>query len=183
MGSANDQIPATRGVGYRNQRQRSSGSEILLDGAENVDLFTATVGQAISPDVVQEYRIITNNFEAQYGRASGGVVNVLTKSGTSAFHGSAWEYNRISAYTSNTFDNDRTGSPRQVCAQSIRIRFRRPDPQGQTIFYQSTEFTACASSASTISLVPHPSSLRRQRRMFKRISTNTVARQLRSYQH
>jgi len=54
MGSANDQNTGTRGVGYVINGQRSSGSEILLDGAENVDLFTATVGQAISPDVVQE---------------------------------------------------------------------------------------------------------------------------------
>jgi Carboxypeptidase regulatory-like domain len=82
MGSASDQNTGTRGVGYVINGQRSSGSEILLDGAENVDLFTATVGQTVSPDVVQEYRIVTNNFEAQYGRASGGVVNVLTKAGT-----------------------------------------------------------------------------------------------------
>src|SRR5215472_18038144 len=78
MGSASDQNTGTRGVGYVINGQRSSGSEILLDGAENVDLFTAQVGQNVSPDVVQEYRIVTNNFEAQYGRASGGVVNVLT---------------------------------------------------------------------------------------------------------
>src|SRR5215469_7119146 len=89
MGSASDQNTGTRGVGYVINGQRSSGSEILLDGAENVDLFTATVGQSVSPDVVQEYRIVTNNFEAQYGRASGGVVNVLTKAGTDNFHGTA----------------------------------------------------------------------------------------------
>jgi len=98
--------------GICDQRAAQLGAEILLDGAENVDLFTATVGQAISPDVVQEYRIVTNNFEAQYGRASGGVVNVLTKSGTSSYHGTAWEYNRVSAYTANTFDNDSNGIPK-----------------------------------------------------------------------
>src|SRR5467141_1261605 len=157
MGSASDQTTGTRGVGYVINGQRSSGSEILLDGAENVDLFTATVGQAISPDVVQEYRIVTNNFEAQYGRASGGVVNVITRSGTNNFHGSAWEYNRISAYTSNTFDNDSNGVPK---GHYVRNQFGYgvggPLIKEKLFFFQSTEFTRVRSSASSLSLVPTP---------------------------
>ena len=39
--------------------------------------------------------MITNNFSAEYGRASGGVVNVTTKAGTNQLHGSAWEFNRL----------------------------------------------------------------------------------------
>src|SRR6267143_1039264 len=157
MGSANDQNTGTRGVGYVINGQRSSGSEILLDGAENVDLFTATVGQAISPDVVQEYRIVTNNFEAQYGRASGGVVNVITKSGTNNFHGSAWEFDRTSAYTANTFDNDSNGVPK---GHYLRNQFGYgvggPIIKEKLFFFQSTEFTRVRSSASSLSLVPTP---------------------------
>ena len=157
MGSANDQNTGTRGVGYVINGQRSSGSEILLDGAENVDLFTATVGQAISPDVVQEYRIVTNNFEAQYGRASGGVVNVLTKSGTSSYHGTAWEYNRVSAYTANTFDNDSNGTPKgSYVRNQFGYGFGGPILKDKLFFYQSTEFTRVRSSASSLSLVPTP---------------------------
>src|SRR6266446_1625693 len=157
MGSASDQTTGTRGVGYVINGQRSSGAEILLDGAENVDLFTATVGQAISPDVVQEYRIVTNNFEAQYGRASGGVVNVLTKSGTSSYHGTAWEYNRVSAYTANTFDNDSNGIPKgSYVRNQFGYGFGGPILKDKLFFYQSTEFTRVRSSASTISLVPTP---------------------------
>jgi outer membrane receptor protein involved in Fe transport len=157
MGSASDQNTGTRGVGYVINGQRSSGSEILLDGAENVDLFTATVGQAVSPDVVQEYRIVTNNFEAQYGRASGGVVNVLTKSGTSGFHGTAWEFNRLSAYTANTFDNDANGAAK---GRFVRNQFGYgvggPIIRDKLFFFQSTEFTRVRSSASSLSLVPTP---------------------------
>jgi outer membrane receptor protein involved in Fe transport len=157
MGSASDQTTGTRGVGYVINGQRSSGSEILLDGAENVDLFTATVGQAVSPDVVQEYRIVTNNFEAQYGRASGGVVNVITKSGTNSFHGSAWEFNRTSAYTANTFDNDSNGVPK---GHYVRNQFGYgvggPIVKDKLFFFQSTEFTRVRSSASSLSLVPTP---------------------------
>ena len=57
-------------------------------------------------DSVQEYSVVTNDFSTEYGRASGGVVNVASKSGTNSFHGSAWEFNRLSAYTSNTYAND-----------------------------------------------------------------------------
>ena len=95
-----------RGVGYAINGQRESGTEILLDGQENVDLFGANVGQQIPIDSVQEYRVITNNFDTEYGRASGGVVNLTTKSGTNALHGSAWEYNRTAWSTANTYAND-----------------------------------------------------------------------------
>jgi hypothetical protein len=86
-----------RGVGFAMNGQRSASTSILLDGVDNVDLFTASVGQSVPLDAVQEYRVITNNFGPEYGRASGGVVNVAIKSGTNAFHGSAYEYNRLSA--------------------------------------------------------------------------------------
>jgi len=97
---------ANRGVGYSINGQRESGTEILLDGVENVGVFSALVGENIPIDAVQEYSVITNNFSAEYGRASGGVVNLTTKTGTNSFHGSAWEFNRLSAYTSNTYAND-----------------------------------------------------------------------------
>ena len=73
---------------------------------ENVDVFNSVFGSQAPIDSLQEYSIVTNNFDTQYGRASGGVVNIITKSGTNNWHGSAWEYNRLSAYTSNTFAND-----------------------------------------------------------------------------
>ena len=69
-------------------------------------MFNFSVGQAIPIDAVQEYSIVTNNYSAEYGRALGGVVNVTTKPGSNAIHGSAWEFNRLSAYTANTYDND-----------------------------------------------------------------------------
>jgi len=157
MGSASDQNTGTRGVGYVINGQRSSGSEILLDGAENVDLFTATVGQSVSPDVVQEYRIVTNNFEAQYGRASGGVVNVLTKAGTDNFHGTAWEYNRLSAYTANTFDNDSNSVPKGHYARNqFGYGIGGPIVKDKLFFFQSSEFTRVRSSASALALVPTP---------------------------
>jgi hypothetical protein len=95
----------SRGVGFSLNGQRQSGTEILLDGVENVSIFGYAVGEDVPVDSVQEYSVITNNFSAEYGRASGGVVNLTTKAGTNRFHGTGWEFNRLAAYTANTFAN------------------------------------------------------------------------------
>src|SRR4051812_15971072 len=79
-----------RGVGYSINGQRSASTDILLDGSENMDLFTAGVGTNVPLDSVQEFRVITSDFTAEYGRATGGVVNVATRSGTNALHGSVY---------------------------------------------------------------------------------------------
>ncbi len=61
--------------GYAINGLRAASTSILLDGVENVDNFTATVGQQVPIDSVQEFRVITGNFGAEYGRASGGSNN------------------------------------------------------------------------------------------------------------
>ena len=105
-GNVTEDNNSARGAGYAINGQRSSDTDILLDGGENVDLFTATVGQSVPLDSVQEFSVLTNNFTAEYGRASGGVVNVATKSGTNAFHGTLYEFNRVSALAANTYNNN-----------------------------------------------------------------------------
>src|SRR4029453_6937239 len=97
---------AMRGTGFAINGQRSASTNVLLDGGENVDLFVAGVGQSVPLDSVPEFRGITSNFSAEYGRASGGIVNVATKAGSNAFHGSLYAFNRISALASNSFDNN-----------------------------------------------------------------------------
>ncbi|MGA7521058.1 MAG: TonB-dependent receptor [Acidobacteriaceae bacterium] len=98
----------SRGVGVSFSGERAASTEILLDGVENVDAFGASVGQTIPLDAVQEYSVITDGFPAEYGRASGGIVNLVTKSGTNKLHGSVYEYNRISALAANTYNEDAT---------------------------------------------------------------------------
>ena len=82
-----EQSNSGRGTNFAINGQRASSTNILLDGGENVDLFTAAVGQSVPLDAVQEFRVITSNFSAEYGRASGGIVNVATKAGSNSFHG------------------------------------------------------------------------------------------------
>ena len=94
-----------RGTGFSINGQRSSSTNILLDGGDNNYLFTAGLGQEVPLDSVQEFSVVTNNFSAQYGRASGGIVNVITKSGTNKLSGTAYEFFRNDELSANSPDN------------------------------------------------------------------------------
>ena len=74
--------------------QRSESLTFLLDGANNTDFLGNNVVVNPNPDAVEEFKILTNNYDAEYGRTSGGIVNQITKSGTNAFHGDAFEFLR-----------------------------------------------------------------------------------------
>ena len=147
----------TRGVGYAINGQRESGTEILLDGMENISVFSNMVGEQIPIDSVQEYSIVTNNFSAEYGRASGGVVNLTTKSGTNSFHGAGWEYNRLSAYTANTYQNDALNTPKgDYTRNQFGFMVGGPIMKDKLFFFESTEWTRVRSQANESELIPTP---------------------------
>lgn len=79
--------------------QRSTFNNFLLDGVDNNAYGTSNQGftnQTVNlpPDAIQEFRIVTNNMSAEYGRTSGAMINAAMKSGTNEFHGTAWEFLR-----------------------------------------------------------------------------------------
>lgn len=74
--------------------QRSESLTFLLDGGNNTDFLGNNIVVNPNPDAVEEFKILTNNYDAQYGRTSGGIVNQITKSGTNSFHGDLFEFNR-----------------------------------------------------------------------------------------
>src|SRR4029077_2370702 len=78
---------------------RSVFNNFLIDGLDNNAYGTSNQGfsnqvMQPSPDAVGEFRVVTNNQSAEYGRAAGATVNVLLRSGTNQFHGSGWEFFR-----------------------------------------------------------------------------------------
>jgi Carboxypeptidase regulatory-like domain/TonB dependent receptor len=151
------QNTTTRGVGFSLNGQRPSGTELLLDGAENINVFDTSVALEISQDTVQEFRVITNNFDAQYGRASGGVINLTSKTGTNSLHGSAWEFNRLSAYTANTFDNDANDVPKGTYTRNqFGYTVGGPVVKDKLFFFQSTEWLRVRSSAVLLNYIPTP---------------------------
>src|SRR5579863_7777580 len=156
MGS-NSQNSTTRGVGFNINGQRSSGTEILLDGVENISVFGDSIGTFVPLDSMQEYRVSTSNFEAQFGRASGGVVNVTTKSGANAIHGDLWEYNRLSDYTSTTETNDQAGLPKGTYTRNqFGFTIGGPIKKDKLFAFGSGEWTRVRSSAVLTSGVPTP---------------------------
>ena len=82
----------TSGLNFGGVRARSNS--INVDGADVGDYISGGTTATVSQDAVQEFQIITNGFGAEYGRASGGVVNIVTKSGTNATHASAYGFLR-----------------------------------------------------------------------------------------
>jgi outer membrane receptor protein involved in Fe transport len=146
---------SNRGVGFAIDGMRSSSTNVMLDGVANNDEFTAGVGQQVPLDSVQEYSVTTSSFSAEYGRASGGVVNVITKSGTNNFHGSAYEFNRVSALGSNSFFNDANGLPKGIYDRNnFGYSIGGPIIKNKLFFFQNTEWTRVRSHANEIAMVP-----------------------------
>jgi hypothetical protein len=86
----------------------------LLDGGDNNNLLDNNVVYNPNPDAIAEFRILENNYSAEYGRNAGGIVSVVTKSGTNGWHGSAFEFLRNDAMAANTFFNNYEGLPKNI---------------------------------------------------------------------
>ncbi len=94
---------------------RQFSNEFLLDGVP--DTNTETTGPSNlsfvpSPDATEEFKVQTNNYDAQYGRTGGGVVNVSLKSGTNRFHGALYHYFRHDKLNANAFESNLAGVKR-----------------------------------------------------------------------
>ena len=86
----------------------------LLDGGLNNSVTSNNVVFDPNPDAVDEFRILTNNYTAEYGRNGGGTVTVVTKSGTNDLHGSLFEYLRNDDFNANDYFDKEFGQPRPV---------------------------------------------------------------------
>jgi hypothetical protein len=92
---------------------REDFNGFLINGASNKGLSGGAVNQPIE-DSVQEFQQLTLNMSAQYGNSAGTVTNLVTKSGTNAFHGSAWEFNRNDVFDANPYFANQANTPRQA---------------------------------------------------------------------
>ena len=77
---------------------RARSNMVSVDGADAVDNSTNGIRSTVSQEAVQEFQMILSNYNAEYGRATGGVVNIVTKSGTNDFHGDVFSYVRNKAF-------------------------------------------------------------------------------------
>jgi hypothetical protein len=90
---------------------RTDSITYLLDGGVNNHILNNDVVYTPNPDTVAEFRLLTSNYTAEYGRNGAGIVSVVTKSGTNEVHGSLFEFVRNDAFNANTFFNNEFGQP------------------------------------------------------------------------
>ena len=123
---------------------RGRSNNFSVNGGDANDLFANLPTVQPSPDSIQEFRVLTNTFDAEYGRNSGSVVNVVTKSGTNQLHGSIYEFFRNKVLNSNNYcltaaaDGLPCEKP-QSNQNQFGGTFGGPIVKGRTFFFTSYE--------------------------------------------
>jgi hypothetical protein len=97
--------------------QRPRDNNYMLDGVDNNETWLQTVVLFPSVDALDEFKLQTSTYSAEFGRSLGGVVNLQIKSGTNQMHGSGFEFLRNDAFDANNFFNNRAGRPKPDFSQ------------------------------------------------------------------
>jgi hypothetical protein len=127
----------TSGLNMSGQRARSN--LVNVDGADAIDNSTNGVRSTVSQEAVQEFQIITNSYAAEYGRAAGGVINIITRSGSNQFHGDVYGYLRNRDFQAvNPFSNVSNPAYTRVQAGTA---FGGPIKKDKTYYYFAYEVT------------------------------------------
>jgi hypothetical protein len=141
--------------------QRERNNNFLLDGVDNNDAgVPGGFGIAtINPDSTQEFRVITNNFLAEFGRNTGAIVDIITRSGTNEFHGDVYEFNRVNAMAARDFFNP-SPTPGETDPQNPFVRnqfgasFGGPIKKDKTFFFVNAEWDRFRTTLTNNAIVP-----------------------------
>ena len=131
------------------------GNTILfnLDGGDNSDSYTNVANVYPNPDALREFSFQTNSFSSEYGRRSGGVVNAITRSGTNAFHGSAFEFFRNSNLNATNFFTP--GRPDGLKRNQYGASVGGPMRRDKTFFFAAWQGTKVRQQpATSTTIVP-----------------------------
>src|SRR5437660_6047189 len=115
---------------------RGRSNNYSVNGGAGNDQFANLPVVQPSPDSIQEFRVITNTFDAEYGRNSGAVVNVVTKSGTNQFHGNVYEYFRNKVLNARGYFDSIKPDEKQ---NQFGVTFGGPIKKDRTFFFASYE--------------------------------------------
>ena len=133
----------------------SAVNNYMVDGIPSENFASGNIMTPLSVDATEEFRLIVRNPSAEYGRTGGGVVNLISKSGTNEFHGSVYEFNRNKVFRANDFFSNRAGRVRQP------FNFNQwggtvggPIRKDKTFFFFNWEQFKQRTVASTIRSVP-----------------------------
>ena len=105
--------------GFTVNGQRPNSNNITIDGIANIDTGDNGGNMATTNiDAVAEFKVLTNSYQAEYGRAVGGQIQVVTKSGSRDFHGSGYWYGRRGSWDANTWLNNRSGTAKAATSRN-----------------------------------------------------------------
>ena len=132
-----------------------------IQGAGGNNGYTAFVPP---PDAIQEFKLQTGNFDAEFGHSTGGIVNAALKSGTNSIHGDLWEYVRNTVFNANDYFANQTGTPRPAYHQNqfggtIGGPVYIPkvyNGKNRTFFFFDYQGTRIVTPSSSTSSVPTP---------------------------
>jgi Carboxypeptidase regulatory-like domain len=108
------QNTTSRSLGLSANGQRPSSSSFLLDGVEENDSLLSGPALLVAPEMVEQYRVSTNNFSAEYGRTSGYLANAITRSAMRKWHGIGYGDLNNHVLNANTFAHNLSGTPRNT---------------------------------------------------------------------
>jgi hypothetical protein len=154
---------ATSGLSFAGQRARSNN--IMVDGLDNNDQVVGAVRATFSQEAVREFQVLTNSYSAEFGKAAGGVVNIVTKSGTNEFRGNAFFYFRDDALNTKGYfeQHDIFGAPAALEKAPFNQKqwggtFGGPLWRDRTFFFGSFERTDIRAS-NLVNIQPQAAAL------------------------
>jgi len=152
LGSNNTpEFPGGGKANFQVNGLRLQSNNFLLDGADNNEPFLGTAMATPSPDALEEFKILTNNYGAEFGGGGGSIVNIITKGGTNQFHGSVYEFFRDDALDAKNFfaiEKDELGR------NQFGGTFGGPITKDKTFFFFNYEGLRLRQGQTQIATVP-----------------------------
>jgi len=140
--------------GFASNGPRSSSNSFMVDGIDNNDYIGGAVAQLPPIDSVQEFEVQTNTFAAEFGRNSGAVVNLVTKSGTNKFHGAAYEFLRNDKFDARNFFSDHNFAKPELRLNQFGIALGGPIVKNKTFFFGNYEGFRQRAGVTSLTNVP-----------------------------
>jgi hypothetical protein len=144
-------------AGFSVNGSRSRNNNFLLDGVDNND--TGVPGGpsgilSINPDSTQEFRVISNDFNAECGRNTGAIVDIVTRSGTNIFHGDAYWFGRYKALGARSFFNRPPDPQDPYVRNQFGYSIGGPIVKNRTFFFINNEYQRYRTTLTVGSVVP-----------------------------
>ncbi|MEP6914374.1 MAG: TonB-dependent receptor [Acidobacteriota bacterium] len=152
-------ISDSRDASFNVNGLRSAVNSFILDGVDNNSYGTSNQGFSnqlvqVSPDAVEQFKVQTNNFSAEFGRTGGAVINASMRSGTNQFRGTVWEFNRNTKLNAVGFFKPSSGVKPKFDRNQFGFVFGGPILRNRTFFFTDYEGFRQTTKALTFASIP-----------------------------